>query len=373
MIRQVTIHHIAALLLLAAALLGVPTTGLAEECATFHAIPDNASITVRASIVMSSGSPMKYCSAVPGREYLLNLYAHGYEDRTLRFSLSPDGGTLKLKGNKTPYVLRSVVIPGSGLWAKGHRGRGAWLFTLNVVAGWGLIRSYVDYDDARDQATRLVTAANLAPTVPEREALRKQAIEADLEADAQQNRFGLTAALAGWVYAGNIVEAFLIAMPPSVRSVQGTTAVVETPKKSSKRAFWRSLFFPGVGQNYLGHNFRSFLFQAGFIASAAYAIDFNLDYDRADYRYKLALVDVKEAQTVPEQETALAALGVASDDRRDNETRRDVMLIIMGSVWLLNVIDAAFSGTPAEPKRMSFGLQTSYRRSTLWTGMSLTF
>ncbi|MCK4774873.1 MAG: hypothetical protein KAT30_08800, partial [Candidatus Krumholzibacteria bacterium] len=295
------------------------------------------------------------------------------EDRTLKFSLSPDGGTLKLKGNKTPYVLRSVVIPGTGLWAKGHRGRGAWLFSLNALAGWALIRYYVDYDDARDQASRLVTAANLAPTVPEREALAAQAIEADLEADAQRNHFVSTAALAGWIYAGNIVEAVLISMSPSVRSVQGTTAVVETPKKSSKRAFWRSVFFPGVGQNYLGHNFRSFFFQAGFIASAAYVIDFNLDYDRADYRYKLALVDVKQAQTVPEQEAALAALGVASDDRRDNETKRDVMLIIAGSVWLLNVIDAAFSETPAEPKRMSFGLQTSYRRSTLWTGMSLSF
>jgi hypothetical protein len=69
----------------------------------------------------------------------------------------------------------------------------------------------------------------------------------------------------------------------------------------------------------------------------------------------------------------VAALGVASDDRRDNGTKRDVMFIIAGSIWLLNVIDAAFSETPADTKRMGFALQTSYRRSTLWTGVSLKF
>jgi hypothetical protein len=236
-----------------------------------------------------------------------------------------------------------------------------------------MVRSYLDYDDARDQTARLLAAADLAQTVPEVEALRARALASDLEADAQRNAFAATTLLAGWVYAGNVVEAFLIAAPPAVRSVQGSTAVVETPRKSSKRAFWRSLFFPGVGQNYLGHNFRSFLFQAGFLASAAYAIDANLDYDRADNRYKIALLDVQEAQTVPERDAALVRLGAASDDRSDNETRRDVMLIIAGSVWLLNVIDAAFSETPQEPTRTSIGFETSYRHSTLRTGLRLKF
>jgi hypothetical protein len=316
---------------------------------------------------------MTYCDAVPGKKYLLNIYSHGYEDRTLRFSLSEDGQKLNLKANRTPYVLRSVVIPGSGLWAQGRRGRGTWVFTMNAMAAYGLVRSYVEYDDARDQAARLSTAAGLASTVPEAEKLRSDALAADLEADAQQNHFIGTAMLAGWVYAGNIAEAFLSASAPKVRSVQGTTAVVETPRVSSQRAFWRSLFVPGLGQNYLGNNFRSFLFQAGFIVGATLTIDANLDYDRADNRYKLALIGLEEAQTVPEIEEAAGQVGFASDDRRDNQTKRDVMLVITGSIWLLNVIDAAFSETPQEPKRTSFGFESSYRRSTIWTGLSLKF
>jgi hypothetical protein len=128
-----------------------------------------------------------------------------------------------------------------------------------------------------------------------------------------------------------------------------------------------------LGQNYLGNNFRSFLFQAGFIVGATLTIDANLDYDRADNRYKLALIGLEEAQTVPEIEEAAGQVGFASDDRRDNQTKRDVMLVITGSIWLLNVIDAAFSETPQEPKRTSFGFESSYRRSTIWTGLSLKF
>jgi hypothetical protein len=371
----VTISYRAALFLLAATLVGglAPAIGHAEECVVFKAIPDNASVTVRASILTSSKSPMTYCSAVPGKEYLLNLYSHGYEDRTLKFSLSQDGRELNLKGNRTPYVLRSAVIPGSGIWAMGRRGRGTWLFTLNALAAYGLVRSYADYDGARDQASRLRVAAGLAPTVPNAEELRSQALAAGLEADAQRTHFIGTATLAGWVYVGNVVEAFLVASPPRVRSVQGSTAVLETPRVSSRRAFWRSLFFPGLGQNYLGNNFRSFLFQTGFIASAVYTIDANLDYDRADNRYQLALIALSEAQTVPEMEDALAQVGFASDDRRDNKTKRDVMFIITGSIWLLSVIDAAFSETPQEPKQTGFGFETSYQRSTLRTGLSLKF
>jgi hypothetical protein len=359
------------MLLVAAALTCVPVAGQAEECVTFRAVPENAALTVRASIVTSSRSPMEYCDAVSGREYLLNVYAHGYEDRTLKFRLS--GGTLELKGDRLPYVLRSVVIPGSGLWAKGHRGRGTWLFTLNALGVWNMISTYVDYDAAKDETARLLAAADLVQTVPEVEALRERALAADLEADALQNAFVASTVLAGWVYAGNLVEAFLIAAPPSVRSIEGSSAIVSTPRKSSRRAFWRSLFFPGVGQNYLGNNFRSFLFQAGFLASAAYAIEANLDYDRADNRYRLALIDLEEAQTVPEKEAALAQLGAASDERRDNETKRDVMLVITGSVWLLSVIDAAFSETPQEAAGTSIGFETSYRHSTLRTGLRVKF
>jgi hypothetical protein len=348
-----------------------PGTGHAEECVTFKAIPATASISVESSVVTSSRSPMTFCNVIPGQEYYLNLFSPGYENRKMRFSLSANGGELMFSNDRKPFVVRSLIVPGWGLYAAGHRTRGVWTFALSLVFGYDFVTTYLDYDDARDRASQLKTQARLAPTVPEAEYLLSQAVVTSKQADALEEHVIGTALLAGWIYAGNVVETHLLTSPPKVRSLQGSTVELETPWKSNSRALWRSVFFPGLGQNYLGSYFKGTIFQLGFITSAFLALEAKLNYDEATNAYELALLDLDRAQTVPEIEAALDNVSRTSDKRRDEESKRDVMYIVTGTVWLLNVIDAGFSRKGAEPRRAV--LETSYRNSTLWTGMNLSF
>ena len=343
----------------------------AEECVRIEAIPQKASLVVHSSTITTSRSPMSYCQVVPGKEYFLNLSSPGYENRTMRFSLSGNGNELVVKGNRGPYVLRSAIIPGTGIGARGHPVRGVWILALNALGGYNMVRAYSDYDEARDTASQLRVAASVAQSVPEAERLAFEATAAALERDSQRDFFAGSAALAGWLYVGNLVETFLLASPPSVKSVEGASAVVETPMMTSKRAFWRSLFFPGLGQSYLGNNVRSFFLQSTFLYGAYSTLDARLEYDQATNNVELAALRFANAQTPAERQAAADAVATASNNQRDKETRRDVFYIVTGAIWFLNVVDAAFSKTPMEKGSVRF--QTSYNRSTVWTGLSITF
>jgi len=337
----------------------------------FEAKPASAGLTVHGSAIWSSASPMLYCNVLPGEKYFLDVSLAGYEDRRMKFSLGSDGKSLSLKGNRTPFVTRSIVVPGSGLYATGRHTRGLWTFTLNILALANVIDTYVEYDDARDLSTRLKRSALLAPTIPEQEQLLADAAVASARASALDNHFTRTLIFSGWLYASNIVETFLVVSPPTIRSVEESTVVIETPKKSNKRAALRSAFYPGMGQFYMGSDLKGTFFEAGFIAAGLVALDGWKEYDLATNARELALAELEAAQSPSEIAEALDNVALASDKRQDEETRRNVWLAITGSIWLLNIIDASFSDIPAhvDPIR----LETSYANSTLWTGLRVSF
>jgi hypothetical protein len=363
---RVTLLSLAGQLLFAA-------TGLAQDCVTFHAIPESASLTVvRRPFIESSASPMHFCSMKAGEKYTLLVRAYGYETRRLRFGLSSRDQSVSLSGVRAPYLTRSLFVPGLGQYQAGYSGAlSTWTFFLAAVSVVYSVQAFKEYSDTKDTSESLRIQALLSTTQADRERLAKASFEQSVKANSLEEYFISTVALAGWIYAWNLVDTYLITKPPST-SVEGSTVTVKTPRRSNGRATFRSIFFPGMGQIYLGSEVKGTIIQIGFITAAVWAIESTKEYNFANDRYELAKLELAAASTGNELQNAERKLNQAISDRDNNTALRDAAYIALGSVWLLNVIDAAFADG-ATPSSRQIGLETSYRNSVLRTGIRYRF
>lgn len=298
-------------LLAAASLMLSVTPGSAADCATFQAIPATASLTVVGPFIQSSKSPMNFCSVQPGEEYVLWLRARGFETRRVKFGLSSNEQKLDFSSDRLPCVARSIVFPGWGQRRAGHSGAlSNWTLILTTASVLYSGAAYNDYRAHIDQSS----------------------------SGTYENYFVNTAILTGWIYGWNLVETFLLAAPLGVTSTEERVTTVKTPRRSNTGAIIRSIFFPGMGQIYLDKEVTGTIFQGAFIASGVWAIEAAKNYAQA-----------------------------STDSNRD---LRDASLIVMGSVWLLNVIEAGRAKGP-DTALTRFEFETSYRNSVVRTGISV--
>ena len=105
---------------------------------------------------------------------------------------------------------------------------------------------------------------------------------------------------------------------------------VQLRKTSRKVAFLRSMILPGWGQRYQGYRGRGFGLMGLTTASIAIAVWAELDYRDARDAYDRAPLGADFEKFYTEYQ-----------DRAD---RADLVLGVVGGIWLLNAIDAALQG-----------------------------
>jgi len=359
------------LLVTVGCVLGGVTSGSAQTCARFEAQPSTASVRIAGPSFATSGVPAQFCPIVPGATYDLFLRARGYESRHMKFSLKSDN-TLDLSGVQFGHAGRSLLIPGWGQWHSGNKWRSSWAF---IVGAYFWIDAGATYFDARDWRERADDTAALAATTatPEiQQRLLEEVISLDRRADTEMEHFYETVALAGYVHLGNVLEAWLLSAPPKVVSKDGNSAVLATARYSNSRAVWRSFLFPGFGQKYVGSYLKGWLFQTGFLVSAVFTLEARKDFRRADDGYTAAVEQLDQATSVSEVDIARIRAAVAWDERREKRRILNAFYIASGTVWVLNVLDAAFS-TKLESEYGFNHLQTSFNGTSIETAFRLEF
>lgn len=352
---------------------GAANRSPAQQCMRIESVPERSSLTVRGQIGVSGVAPATFCQLEPGRKYLLTASRLNFERRSLRFSFAEFGATPSFGGVRAGTVARSVVLPGWGQYTMGQGGRAAQTFTFLAAAGFKVWQAYSDYSDAKDKHEYY---ANLAEESSQQAVVEKNgAIAVKAAKDANELRIHtlMTAGLAGWIYAGNLLESFLLASPPKAVSTDGTYGfTVEIPRRSRARAGFRSFFVPGLGQQYNGSPEKGFLYQSTFLVLAFYALDAKMRYDLARVDYQLAYSRYESAESVAEMEAARVE---AREKFLAKDSRRETMYALAasaGAVWLINVVDAVASGS-AEKSSDRFELGTSYESETLRTGLRVSF
>ena len=114
--------------------------------------------------------------------------------------------------------------------------------------------------------------------------------------------------------------------------------------RSKKDALFRSLLIPGWGQIYNREPAKGYVFMGAEAASLLSALTFQQLGKSAEQQYKTATPD--QLGATPEARAAAAeALRVKAESRY---TLRNVSLFTAGGLWLLNVLDAYFSGVDGD-------------------------
>jgi hypothetical protein len=344
-----------------------------ESCVLVESKPANSTITVRGSIATSAAAPATFCALELDLEYMLTAWTPGYERRSIKFRVKQFGEPVDFNGRRLGSISRSMVLPG---WGQKSLGEGTRAIiehtTFVVVGGFKILQSYRWYKDQRDKYDFYTEIGLNATEQQIIEEASERAHKAAMDANVYRENTILTAAVTGWAYLDNLFEVYLLAAPPRRTKLGGSNFSVQIPKRTKLRAFYRSLFFPGMGQKYNGSIFRAVFYKSTFYILAFFTLDAKMRYDLAVVDYNLAREDFKNADSVQEMDEAKADVLVKYKGVEDREDTMYVFAISTGAVWLVNVIDAWVSGGKEEATNR-FGVETGLSSSSVRTGLVFRF
>jgi len=159
-----------------------------------------------------------------------------------------------------------------------------------------------------------------------------------------------------------------LSAPPKLEYVQGTNVGLDLPSRTRAKAIFRSFFFPGLGQKYLGKSFKGFVYYGSFIAGSYLTLRARRNYEIANIGYEMAVIKLNEAQTLTDIRKARQEIDLTYENLRDKEKTRNAFYIALGTLWALNILDTATSSeASAADDRVSF--DTSYHGSEIRMGL----
>ena len=289
--------------------------------------------------------------------YSVLVSSPGYETARGAVTLRARDGVLRLasveSGLRREGVLRSLLLPGYGQMKEGRRFEGLlWGFGSATAALTTLFWEF-EFQKVRDDYQE--SSALLLRSSPSDEGYiglldNTFRLEANVSARRRDRDFALGAI--GLYWGLGLIDAALFHGELDLREGSDGSVQVTLTRRTRDRALLRSVFYPGLGQSYLGNGGRAFLYAAGASVAGAVATMSHLRYkeslDRIDTigREQTALLpggpDEAEAynRLVAERES----LQRRSEDDKD---RRDWAGVIAAGFWLGSLLDVLLS--PAAP------------------------
>jgi hypothetical protein len=113
--------------------------------------------------------------------------------------------------------------------------------------------------------------------------------------------------------------------------------------RSRKDALFRSLLIPGWGQIYNREAGKGYLFMGAVIASFGAALALHESGASAENQYKTMTIGSGQSPA-----DFAAQVDAARQKAEDRYTQRNIALGVAGGVWLLNILDAYFSGVDGD-------------------------
>jgi len=290
--------------------------------------------------------------------YRLTLDGDGFERRIGAFSIGGYGKNA-VHGLQFSVVSRNAVLPG---WGSVYAGRAAAGTSDDLALGASLIALYVEEMEYRHLRNHLdVQEARLAEsaTYEDRERFQAAVHKATRELNVQNDYRRRLAALAGAIYAWQVVEPFLTDNPPASASGRGSGDItLRGARESHVKAFLFSLVRPGRGQYYQGKTARGTLFSVAAVTGGLVALQYQNEYDRATDTYEVCVERFDATDVVSEKERVRDEASRLWIDVEHHKDARNASLIVLAGVWGWNVIDTLFPGERAGSgaQRYSFDL-----------------
>jgi hypothetical protein len=339
MVRHFAI--IAAIMALAAP--GAARATADSPCVRIIGSEPGALVTIAHGYTLGGVVPVSLCGLEPGISYRLTLAGPGFERRLGSFSI--DAGAARVKGIRLSLAARNIVLPGWGSASAGRAGAAA-CDDIGIAASLGfLLREEMKYRDRRDQLDALNEALSRTGIWTERERLQIEIHEASREVNIQNDRCVRLAALAGALYAWQVIEPLFMDGPPkSLGNAARGEITLRATMRSRPKAFVYSLVRPGRGQFYQGKTVRGVFFSTMALAAGLVALDYQTKYEYAADDYEVCVERFDAADIISEKRRIRSEALRLWDDAERAKNRRDASLIALGAVWGWNVIDTFIPG-----------------------------
>lgn len=343
-----------------------------RPCVKVDSNPPGVTVLFQGAGNTSGVTPVQFCSLRAGASYELTASRYGHERRTVHFSFDPTGkGSTHFSSLVPGALARSLVIPGWGQARMGHKGDGVVTFLFLAGAGFQAWKTYDDYDTTRKHYQSLLDSRDAATNTDTRAQLTEEADKARRDAEAFRKRAWLAGGAGVYLYAWNLAETYLAAVPPSTQTLGGGAFSIDVPERSRARAALRSALFPGMGQAYYGSPFKGILYRATFLTLGYFALDAKLHYDLATVDYDNALAAYRQAATTEEKQRLDPRVRATFDEQDRRRTRMYTYAIAAGAVWLANVADAVLLSPSHSSGRVQFRTEAS--ASSFRTGLQVNF
>lgn len=322
--------------------------------------PPQAELRLDGALRLSGQSPLRLDEPLRG-EFVLTAEKPGFVRQKARLVFPDNGGPAVPSGagpvNGFGGLIRTLALPGIGQWSGGQPGQGAVLFASEALAVGMLLKSDADvragqseYDLAVDRLGR-GDGSSLSDEDQVRLAVavaRGQNLVDN--ARSSRKRWAYMAA-AAWGYA--VVDQAFLRGGLEVRADGLDTLRVRMQRVSRSEAVLRSVFVPGSGQGYAGHDGRSAWLLLGAAGFTAASITAEGHLDRSISEYNEALLRQSElgkhqAGDGPAKQSAADAVQGRYSEYRSSRRVRNVLWASTAALWLVNVVDAAVMEIPGE-------------------------
>lgn len=312
----------------------------------------------RGSLV-SGTLPFALCDVEPGEGYRLIVGGAGFEERVGSFALEASGMPV-VRGRRFSSALLNAVLPGMG---SRHAGRWEMGLSDDLAIAASLValeQEELGYRHLRNRLEVLETDFAAATTYAEASRLRDAALEASREVNVQNAHRRRLAAVAGALYAWQVIDPILTAAPPSWRANAAVREItLEGAGQSRAKAFVYSLVRPGRGQFYQGKIVRGAILSSAVLAAGLVALEFQNRYDFAVDDYELCVERFDATDVVSEKERLRAEAAGLWSAVEDEKEQRNISLIVLAGLWGYNLVDTMFpaDGGGADP-RFSFDVDS---------------
>ena len=128
----------------------------------------------------------------------------------------------------------------------------------------------------------------------------------------------------------------------SIQEDREETVSFSLNKKPKAPALALSSIAPGSGQLYQGYNGKGLLFIISTIGLGYFAYEHQMSFltDHDDFKAKQD--DYRNAESLADIEAAKLLMEQSYETMTDSERLRNVIFGVLGSVWMLNIVDVAF-------------------------------
>jgi hypothetical protein len=313
-------------------------------------------------------SPLRIPGALDG-DYWLRASGDFVETQYGRVRIRVDAeGSRIISYGRDPLkrTLLQSLYPGIPQYMTGSRLKGVTMGVTGFFAASTLVWAETEVWDSDRTVKEKERALDSADNALEQQIARTALAVAREEKSYSAERRNLALIATGVVWGVSLLDAALFRPDFRVTRADDVSLTLSMKPRSRTSAMFRSLVFPGLGQEYNAQPKKAYLMALGGIGIGSWLLRTQDRYNASVSEYERERIRYEGATLVEERNARAERLNVLFDETEDRKHARNIAAAVTAGYWAAGILEAAFSfGNPwgdEEPERSGFGFNVDPMR-----------